>query len=687
MRIPVISSALSWIRKHSAVGGMIALYNAGRAVWTPRRYDQFAKEGYQKNVIAFAAVRMVARSAASVPWLLYKKRRSRMSRREELTDHPLLTLLNRPNPMQGGSAFFEALYGFFLIAGNSYVEGVGAERRPPSELYVHRPDRVKVVPGRFGLPSAYEYNVSGTKKTWEVDAINGRSPVLHLKTFNPLDDWYGMSPIEAAAYAIDTHNQAGEWNKALLDNGGRPAGSFIYEGSGGLNDPDLKRLKAELQEHYVGSKNAGKPFITGGGLRWEEQGFSPKDMDFINSKHTSARDIALAFGPPPMLLGIPGDNTYSNYKEARLALWEDTVLPLVGGQRDEFNNWLVPPFGDDIELDYDEDQISALTDRREKTWKKVNESNFLTTNEKREAVGYDTIPGGDKVLVPATMLPLGFGEGGDDSGSDAGDDAKDLELKLLGDDTPEKRAREWVVQNRLMASLERGFVSKGARLLKEQAERAARAFADDGTQGVAVSMNEHTRELGMFLPAHYSSVMEVFGKRVKDGLKSLDRDNELEVKFEEDFYEKFIKEWIARHTAKRVEDIAKTTRDLILKAIEEGETAGESVAKIADRIIERAGGEFALSRARTIARTETHASAMAANDGAARATGLAVVRQWVSARDANTRDSHLLTDGQTRGMDEPFDVNGKSLMRPGDPDGPPEEIINCRCVTTYITRR
>ena len=116
---------------------------------------------------------------------------------------------------------------------------------------------------------------------------------------------------------------------------------------------------------------------------------SPKDMDFLNAKYASARDIALAFGYPPMLLGIPGDNTYANQKEARLALWEQTILPLLEFALDGLNTWLLPRFGDGLRLRYDEDGISALNPRREMLWARVNAASFLTDDEKRAAVGYD----------------------------------------------------------------------------------------------------------------------------------------------------------------------------------------------------------------------------------------------------------------------------------------------------------
>ena len=66
-----------------------------------------------------------------------------------------------------------------------------------------------------------------------------------------------------------------------------------------------------------------------GGLTWQTMSLSPAEMDFAETRAAAAREIALAFGVPPMLLGIPGDNTYATYKEAHAAFWRLTVLPLV----------------------------------------------------------------------------------------------------------------------------------------------------------------------------------------------------------------------------------------------------------------------------------------------------------------------------------------------------------------------
>lgn len=165
------------------------------------------------------------------------------------------------------------------------------------------------------------------------------------------------------------------------------AGLCAEEG-GNLTDEQFERLKAELEDGYSGAKRAGRPLLLEGGLDWKAMGYSPKDMDFIEAKNAASRDIALAFGVPPMLLGIPGDNTYANYQEANRAFYRLTVLPMVAKTARELSAWLGPTFGEGLRLWFDLDQIEGLAAEREALWSRLSAATFLTDDEKREAVGY-----------------------------------------------------------------------------------------------------------------------------------------------------------------------------------------------------------------------------------------------------------------------------------------------------------
>lgn len=360
--------------------GFVALHMQNEANWTRRDYGALAREGFMRNPVVHRCVRLIAETAAAVPWLLYEGA-------AEHGEHPLMELIDRPNPRQAGGAFFEALYGHLLLSGNAYVELVeaGTDGR---ELHLLRPDRVAVVSDEAGWPVALDYRHDGSKR--RVPLGRPGAGAAQFSLFHPLDDHYGFPPLQAALMALDTHNAAGRWNKALLDNSARPSGALVYAPKDGANltEEQFERLKAELEQGYGGPTRAGRPLLLEGGLDWKAMGLSPKDMDFMQAKNGAARDVALAFGVPPMLLGIPGDNTYANYAEANRAFYRLTVLPLVGRIAKDLSAFLGPAFGRGLRFWYDADRIEGLSGERDALWARVDAASFLGDDEKREAVGY-----------------------------------------------------------------------------------------------------------------------------------------------------------------------------------------------------------------------------------------------------------------------------------------------------------
>lgn len=367
---------------------LIALSLQGRARWGGRDSASLARIGVMQNAIAYACIRKIAAAAASVPWLLYDGA-------QELESHPLLTLLAQPNACEDGPSLFERWHAFLQTAGNAYLECVTLDG-VPRELHVLRPDRMTVVAGPRGWPVAYDYRVGGQVTRLGRDA-GGFLPVLHGTLFHPLDDYYGLSPLEVAGAAVEVHNAGGQWTKALLDNAARPSGALIYKGpdGGGLTDDQFTRLKRELEDAYQGAANAGRPMVLEGGLDWKAMGYNPADMDFAETRSVAAREIALAFGVPPMLLGIPGDNTYANYAEANQSFWRQTVLPQVTRTAAALTRWLCPRFGAGLRIGFDADGVEALAETRQAMWEKLSGADFLTVNEKRAAAGYSPIAGGD----------------------------------------------------------------------------------------------------------------------------------------------------------------------------------------------------------------------------------------------------------------------------------------------------
>lgn len=338
----------------------------------PFDYSRDVNNAFLDNPVAQRAVRIVSESVGNVPLAPMDERIARLI-----------------GATSAGQSLLETLAAHLLLHGNAYIQLIRDGAGVPVELFALRPERVSVQPGPDGWPAAYRYKLGETVITLPVEDEDGWPAVIHVKAFHPADDHYGAGCLSAAAQAVAIHNAAAEWNRALLENAARPSGALVYDGgsdTGGLTNDQFDRLKAELAAAYAGGGNAGRPMLLEGGLKWQSLSLSPADMDFAELKAAAARDIALAFGVPPMLLGLPGDNTYSNYKEANRALWRLTLLPLAGKILASIAEGLAPWFPD-AKLTVDLDRVPALAEDREKLWSQVSGADFLSEDEKREMLG------------------------------------------------------------------------------------------------------------------------------------------------------------------------------------------------------------------------------------------------------------------------------------------------------------
>jgi HK97 family phage portal protein len=341
----------------------------------PRMFDYTIaiNSGFVSNPIAQRAVRIIAESVGRAPI--------------SQSDDRLQALVSATS---AGQSLIETIAAHLVLHGNGYVQIVKDASGTPIELFALRPDRVKIVLGNDGWPCAFEYRVGSQVMTLPIEDENGWPNCIHIRSLHPTDDHYGAGALAAADQPIAVHNAAVSWNRALLENAARPSGALVYEddSGAGLTSEQFDRLKAELEAAFSGQGNAGRPMLLDGGLKWQSMALSPADMDFAELKSSAARDIALAFGVPPMLLGIPGDNTYSNYREANRALWRLTLLPLadklLGALCEGLASWYPQ-----AKLSVDLDRVPALSEDRERLWKQLSDADFLSEDEKRAMLGFE----------------------------------------------------------------------------------------------------------------------------------------------------------------------------------------------------------------------------------------------------------------------------------------------------------
>ena len=410
----IFSKTQTQIRKKQAP---VTVYN-NVGYSTPKRdsYIDYAQEGYQENAVVYKCINEISNGASSVHIKVFDED-------IELDSHPLINLLKRPNPLQAGNEFFQCLYSFLLLSGNSYVLRTGADNQPPKELHLLRPDRVKIEPSNTTIPKSYLYELSGkVVNRYPVDPETGLSEVKHFKLFNPTDDYYGLSPIRASSVDIDQHNYSAKHNVNLLMNGARPSGAIVFKPkdevgqSVQLTESQRQQLISDLELRFQGTDNSGRAMLLEGDFDWKEMGLSPKDMDFLQLKNMSARDIAMCFGVPSQLVGIPDAQTYSNVQEARLALYEETIIPLIKRVESDLNEYLAPAYGERLRIQYDIDSIPAMAERRRRIYENVTgavREGIISRNEARERLGLEPITGGDEVYISANLFPLGEPENSD----------------------------------------------------------------------------------------------------------------------------------------------------------------------------------------------------------------------------------------------------------------------------------
>jgi HK97 family phage portal protein len=332
----------------------------------PPSYAVQAYAAYANNPVAQRAVRLIAEAVGGAPLVA--------------SDEAALALVQT---VTGGQMLTETVAAQILLHGNAFVQKQVDSSGRLSDLFALRPERVRIEGDARGWPCGFMYRIGENVMRFPLDQI------IHIRAMNPFDDHYGLGCLGAVSGAVSVHNAASVWNKALLDNAARPSGALVYDpGEPGatLSAEQFDRLRAEFEASFAGATNAGRPMLLEGGLKWQALSLSPAEMDFLGTKAAAARDIALGFGVPPVLLGLPGDATYANYREANRALWRQTILPLA----DKILRGIAQGLGTEfpgLTLSIDLDRVPELAEDRERLWSALSGADFLSAQEKRAMLG------------------------------------------------------------------------------------------------------------------------------------------------------------------------------------------------------------------------------------------------------------------------------------------------------------
>lgn len=709
--------ARSFLKKSVTTTQLMPSFRLGRAVTSDWNYSNSVKHGYSRSATVYSCINLIAKSAASVQWKTYK--RNRQGVWEEIADHALTRLIEKPNPYMSQKDFIERMTHSLYLGGNSLFTKIRATNGEVLELWYLPQDHVKPVPDAREFIKHYEYNAEGVKRIIETKDI------MHNQFLNPADLFWGIAPIRAAAEIIDTDNEAIAWNRHSMKNRAISDGAFILDQP--LTREQWEEARRQITEQHTGSENARSFWVLGAGAQWQPLSMSPAEMDFINSRKLNREDICSIFGVPPVMIGYYENATLANVSEGRKIFWQDTIIPYLVDIRNSLNASLAAEYGADIRLDFDTSTVEAL---QENIADKIqNASNLFSMgvpfNEinKLLDLGLDEIEGGNTGYLAANLIPVSAmelnmqpqapeaantGEKGA-ANSKAWDNQKQAVTEGADE---QKRLFEWKAAERRRLPHDMNMTRKAAKIFEEMGEAVAAAYKKGGTKAAANAIEKHEEAWIALYEGTYKNIFETVGiaelESILSMAKSYDPRAEVKANIESILNSQRLK-WIALTCAKKVTGVLEFTKQAIAALIydREEQYQEEGYSAHTDRVakdIKEKFDDFSRYRSYLIARTEVAGASNAASFAAAETaqekidpTGKRIIlkRQWLSARDDRVRDSHTHMDGQTVGLNEPFTIytpdgqpTDRKLQYPADYEADePAETIQCRCTTKTILEK
>lgn len=395
------------------IGQLLLLSERGRA-YNPTA----ALYLYEQSSAVSIPVNWVAEAFSSVPLSLML---NTSKGPEVIKDHDVLGALRQPSAWHDGELFIDILAKDYLITGECHFVALGNinMNRPPLELVPISPRSITPSPEIYSdapvgwnvlgntLTGFYELELKGKQARY----LQGNYRELHTtRNYSTRNNsmFRGQSPLVPAAREVRSHILGTEHNVSLLENGGRV--SLVFHFDTNMKRADFEETRRRIIEQYGGWNRAGSIGVTSGqGMKIEELGTAPKDMDYKGVHQVAKESVAMTYRVPLPLISTV-NMTLSNYKEAKTALYDDAVIPLASRILGSLSRFLLPRYGLDPEkarICINPDDIPALVSRRNDELGKRAKLNIETDNELRGMIGREPYEGGDQVYKPATLIPVG----------------------------------------------------------------------------------------------------------------------------------------------------------------------------------------------------------------------------------------------------------------------------------------
>lgn len=695
----------------------------------PKNYKNYASEGYAGNDTLFKVVQYgITNGAAIQPVLYANKAEASKPGGKRIDSHALLDRLARPNNEQTSVFYRKSILGYFFISGNAFQYAIRAGKSgPPDELWTLAPDLVHPIPAANRGIIGYKYDPWPAEKNVIAPELIG-----HMRSWNPKDEFFGMSPVEVIAVLLDTQHDGRTWNLSLLQNFLKPPGAWTTTAL--LAPNDRQKLEARVNEKFAGARNAGKTPVLDGALEFKPSAVNPSEMDWLESMKYNAGCIANVYNMPPELIGDTSASTFNNKEMAEIFSYTEFIFPALDELYDLWNMWLVPMYPDlagknGPYLYYDKESVEVIqkmiqaqkdakADRANKLWL----SGLAMQNEAQELAGLKVNPQGNvyrfgAILVaedavsdyakqaltepaappvpqaeplnveqpPTTGAKPDANNPSDDSGKQPDSKPGD---KPAGDQTGGKRR---VLRSTKALDLS---TTEEKQAYAASIESARKRHEDEYEKQVAAYFEQERQAVVKALSSSASRSQHILASRAEgaindqqDALKTVLTDLYTDVSVDiggqvsaalagkkgaiSDFIAKFGEDqlrYLLTLAGTKITQISDTTLAKIRLELTDGVANGESIPELAKRIDNLYLDQIIPNRSTTIARTEVVASSNYASIQAAQSSGLTLTKVWLATEDSRTRPAHAAADGQEVGMDEAFDVGGDALQYPGDMD-------------------
>ncbi len=653
----------------------------------------------------FACVRARAEAVGNIKLKMFKREKDGTI--IEVPEHELLDLLASVNPFMTQFELFESLESHLDLCGNAYwyLDGVKSYNDRPTAIYPLNPKYVEIKKARLpDFIEEYRYTtVDGVVKIFQPFEI------LHFREANPDDPYEGKGILESIAHWVDADNYATEWNRAFFLNAARPD-AVLKHLEADLTKEQIDFLRASFEEVYRGVGRAHKTLILPKGVDFVPVGWNQKEMDFVEMQRMTRDKILAGFRVPKTILGLTEDVNRANAEASNYVFALRVIKPQMERIVGYLNEFLVPRYGDNIFLDFED----PVPENRElelmENEKALAGKPYASVNEVREKEGLPPITGGDSVMTDFASVPLGkpVEEGkaklnvkNKNQKKPSVRFSRNLKKRKEISELISKEARKVLEENikRVLEAFDeekwevawKGFVVRvtpyelalGERIKKFNKEQKEKVIKNLGGKKQEVDFNnlfDMDEEVSILIDGATPILKELLEKEGKEALKLIGIEEAFEANLER------VVNSLNKRISLMAESYNETTLDLLKEKLKEGLEAGESLPELTERV--RQVYEFSDEvRAERVARTEAFGVANLATKEAWRQSGVVKTLKWFTALDERVCEFCEPMNGKVIGIEEKWFEKGDSFEgRDGgkmdidysDIEAPPLHA-NCRC--------